>query len=123
MRKRYLCGAFIGVLAMAGALTAAWGAPAARPAAQAKLSVMRPFGFKGVHQSKPARPTRSNNLSYHGGVGGIGGETAPKVYLVLWGSQWNSNDPQNEEPLLESFFGKSGGSSWLASVTQYCEGV
>jgi hypothetical protein len=126
MRKRYLCGAFIGVLAIAGALTTAWGASAARPAsagAQAKLSVMRPFGFKGVHQSKPARPTRSNNLSYHGGVGGIGVETAPKVYLVLWGSQWTGNDPQNEEPLLVSFFGKAGGSSWLASVTQYCEGV
>src|ERR1700745_664650 len=112
MRKRYLCGAFIGVLAMVGALTAAWGAPAARPAAQAKLSVMRPFGFKGVHQSKPARPTHSNNLSYHGGVGGIGVETAPKVYLVLWGSQWNSNDPSGEQSLFQGFFQQCGG-SWV----------
>jgi serine protease len=42
---------------------------------------------------------------------------------VLWGSQWNSNDPSNEESALASFFGNAGGSSWLASVTQYCQGV
>ena len=39
----------------------------------------------------------SNDLTYHGGVGGIGVETAPKVFLVLWGSQWNNNDPSGEE--------------------------
>lgn len=81
---------------------------------------MRPLGFKS---QKPVRPTRTNNLSYRGGVGGIGVETAPKVYLVLWGSQWNSNDPSGEESLLAGFFGKAGGSSWLASVKQYCQGV
>ena len=69
-----------------------------------------------------ARPTKSKELSYHGGTGGIGVETAPKVYLVLWGSQW-SNDPSGESSLLQSFFGKVGGSSWLNSVTQYCQGV
>src|SRR5690349_16837485 len=37
----------------------------------------------------------SNNLTYHGGVGGIGVETAPKVYVVFWGSQW-SDDPSGE---------------------------
>ena len=26
----------------------------------------------------------ANDLTYHGGVGGIGVETAPKIYLVLW---------------------------------------
>src|SRR5438874_8626771 len=70
-----------------------------------------------------ARPSRTNNLSYRGGVGGIGVETAPKVYLVLWGSQWNNNDPSGEESLLAGFFGKAGGSSWLPSVKQYCQGV
>jgi hypothetical protein len=69
-----------------------------------------------------ARPTKSKELSYHGGTGGIGVETAPKVYLVLWGSQW-SNDPSGESSLLQSFFGKVGGSSWLNSVTQYCQSV
>lgn len=123
MRRRYVCGALVGVLATAGALTAS---AAARPAgshAHAKVSVMRPLGFKPA-KSKPARPRRTNNLSYQGGIGGIGVETAPKVYLVVWGSQWGTNgDPSGEVSLLQSFFGKAGGSSWLNSVTQYCQGV
>ena len=69
-----------------------------------------------------ARPTRSTELYYHGGTGGIGVETAPKVYLVLWGSQWSS-DPSGEASRLQSFLGDVGGSSWLNSVTQYCQGV
>jgi hypothetical protein len=122
MRRRYLCGALVGVLAIAGALTTS---AAARPTgshALAKLSVMRPLGFKPVQRAK-AKPTRTNNLAYRGGIGGIGVETAPKVYLVLWGSQWNGNDPSGEASLLKSFFPDASGSSWLASVTQYCQGV
>jgi len=65
----------------------------------------------------------SNELDYHGGTGGVGVETAPKIYLVLWGSQWKNNDPSGEEALLLSFYSDVGGSSWLNSVTQYCEGV
>jgi hypothetical protein len=65
----------------------------------------------------------SNDLYYHGGTGGIGVETAPKIYLVLWGSQWNSNDPSGEAAILENFYRGVGGSSWLNSVTQYCQGV
>jgi serine protease len=61
-------------------------------------------------------------LTYHGGTGGIGVETAPKGYLVLWGSQW-SNDPSGESAILQSFYSGVGGSSWLNSVTQYCQGV
>ena len=65
----------------------------------------------------------SNNLMYRGGIGGIGVETAPKVYLVLWGSQWNGNDPSGESALLQNFYSGAGGSAWLNSVTQYCQGV
>ncbi|HYK59117.1 MAG TPA: hypothetical protein VEV85_06760 [Bryobacteraceae bacterium] len=63
-----------------------------------------------------------SELNYHGGIGGIGVETAPKIFLVLWGSQW-SNDPSGEATILENFYGGAGGSSWLNSVTQYCQGV
>src|SRR5436190_2196806 len=70
-----------------------------------------------------ARPNRSNNLAYKGGIGGIGVETSPKVYLVLWGSQWNGNDPSGEAAREQSFLQGVGGSSWLNSVTQYCQGV
>jgi len=86
-------------------------------------------GAKGVAHSGPgnessfARGTRTNNLTYHGGTGGIGVETAPKIYLVLWGSQWNNNDPSGEAAILENFYTGVGGSPWFASVTQYCQGV
>ncbi|MGD8379190.1 MAG: hypothetical protein PVJ40_01580 [Gammaproteobacteria bacterium] len=67
--------------------------------------------------------TATNNLLYGGGVGGVGVETSPKIYLVIWGSQWSGNDPSGEANLLTSFFGSIGGSSWFNSVTQYCQGV
>jgi hypothetical protein len=65
----------------------------------------------------------SKNLSYHGGTGGIGVETSPKIYLVLWGSQWNNNDPSGEASILQNFYSGVGGSFWLNSVIQYCQGV
>jgi serine protease len=122
MRRRYLCGALVGVLATAGALATSAEARPISSNAQSKPSVMRPLGFKPVQHAKPARPRQSNNLYYHGGVGGIGVETAPKVYLVLWGSQWSS-DPSGESAVLQNFLGNVGGSHWLNSVTQYCQGI
>jgi len=65
----------------------------------------------------------SVELAYGGGAGGIGVQTAPRIILVLWGSQWNGNDPSGEAAILQSFYGGVGGSSWLNSVTQYCQGV
>ena len=121
MRRRYLCGALVGVIATAAALSAAAGQAATHSSMKlAKPSVMRVF------KGKPARTTRISNLSYHGGVGGIGVETAPKLYLVVWGSQWGtsgSNDPSGEVGILQRFYGDVGGSKWLGSVTQYCQGV
>jgi len=68
-----------------------------------------------------SKPTR--NLTYRGGTGGIGVEMAPKVYIVLWGSQWVGNDPSGETAILTSFYNGAGGSTWLNSVIQYCQGV
>ena len=65
----------------------------------------------------------TSDLFYHGGVGGIGVETAPRVYVVFWGSQWNNNDPSGEAAIVQNFLSGVGGSSWLNSVTQYCQGV
>ena len=78
---------------------------------------------KGSHGKPGGGGTATNNLLYNGGTGGVGVETAPKVYLVVWGSQWVNNDPSGEVALLESFFSSAGGSPWFNSVTQYCEGV
>ena len=78
MRRRYLCVASVGVLAAAAVLATGLTASAARSGSQAqpKRSIMRPLGYKS---QKPARPTRTNNLQYRGGDGGIGVETAATV--------------------------------------------
>jgi hypothetical protein len=86
---------------------------------------------EAVEKARAARgalnaPTTSN-LSYHGGTADgaatIGVETMPTIYLVLWGSQWNNNDPSGEQTILTNFLNGVGGSTWLNSVTQYCQGV
>ncbi len=81
---------------------------------------------EGARQAGQAAGS-GGNLYYNGGTsdgsaGTIGVETAPKIYLVFWGSQW-SNDPSGEAALLQNFLGAVGGSAWLNSVTQYCQGV
>ena len=78
------------------------------------------------------------NLSYGGGTKGVGVTTsAPKVYLVFWGSQWGSaatnakgdttlsNDPAGAAPVVQEFFKGLGTNSegWSKVMTQYCEGV
>jgi len=83
---------------------------------------------ESAQQAREAQPdvqsaTTWKGLYYHGGVGGIGVETSPRLYLVLWGSQWKGNDPSGEEARLYAFYRGVGGSSWLNSVTQYCQGV
>lgn len=77
----------------------------------------------GSHGGPPPRGQTTNDLIYNGGTGGTGVETAPKIYLVLWGSQWTGNDPSGEVATLESFLYGMGGSSWLNTATQYCQGV
>jgi hypothetical protein len=74
-------------------------------------------------QSGHAGTSTTNNLSYHGANPAV--ETgADKVYLVYWGAQWNNNnDPSGEAAIQQAFFSGVGGSSWNASVTQYCQGV
>ena len=79
-------------------------------------------GNHGSH-GKPGGGSQTNDLIYNGGTGGVGVETAPAIYLVLWGSQWNNNDPSGEAGILESFLGSMGGSKWLNTVTQYCQKV
>jgi serine protease len=78
---------------------------------------MRPLSSHASHGHGGGGGGGSANLYYHGGAV----ETAPKVYLVLWGSQW-SQDPSQEASLLQSFLGDVGGSKWLNSVAQYCQG-
>jgi serine protease len=74
--------------------------------------------------TEPVLPASSaNDLYYHGGIAGVGVETAPKLYVVFWGSQWNGNDPSGEASILQKFYSGIGGSAWMNSVIQYCQGV
>jgi hypothetical protein len=103
----------VGLLAF---FTVAFGAsaPALASASQAQgPRIFRPLGHRG---------SASKNLYYHGGVGGIGVENAPAVYLVLWGYT-PSNDVDGVQSYLDHFLSGVGGSLWLSTVTQYCEGV
>ncbi len=79
----------------------------------------------------------ANNLFFHGGNNGIGVQTGREaVYLVFWGSQWESQgtgsngyltlagDPAGVAPWLQAFFkGLGGGASWSGVMTQYCQNV
>jgi serine protease len=77
-------------------------------------------------------------LSYGGGIDGIGVTSGmPKVYLVVYGSQWGtastnssgnmtlSGDTVGAVPYLESLFKGlgTGGEQWSGTMTQYCDGT
>jgi PKD repeat protein len=81
--------------------------------------------------------TGPETLSFGGGVDSIGVTSgAPKVYLVLWGTQWgtqgtNSNgyatftgDPSNAAPYIQAWIKGLGtsGELWSGVMTQYCDG-
>jgi hypothetical protein len=72
-----------------------------------------------INQGRQLERRRSSNLGYHGGPV----QTAPKLYVVFWGSSWTSSgDPQGVVmSRLLSFYGVIGGSKWLNSVTQYTQ--
>jgi serine protease len=90
------------------------------------------------HPGDAAAPATPNDLSYGGGIGGIGVTTGQeRVYLVFYGSQWGtqstnasgdvtlSGDPSGEAPYLQELFKGigTGGELWSGVMTQYCDGV
>ena len=90
------------------------------------------------HRGDAAAPASPNDLSYGGGIDGIGVTTGQeRVYLVFYGSQWGtqsanasgditlSSDPSGEAPYLQELFKGLGtsGELWSGVMTQYCDGV
>jgi hypothetical protein len=88
------------------------------------------------HQS--AMAASSDNLTYGGGVRGIGVTPGhEKVYLVFFGRQWGasgsdghgnitlSGDPSGEAPYLQRLFKGLGthGDAWSGVMTQFCDGA
>src|SRR5437588_9951453 len=128
--RRVICQAIAGLFFAVIAL----GAYA--PLASAHRTRVTPAGAQGHgyrqgvvplrgHQSNAASGSGSaNDLSYGGGIGGVGVTTgSPKVYLVFWGKQWGtatysgstvsllSGDPKAMAPYLERFIEGLGGGS------------
>jgi serine protease len=60
-----------------------------------------------------------SNLTYHGGPI----QTNPKIYIVFWGSAWNSGtgDPSGVAARMKAFLAIVGGSGWNNSTTQYTQ--
>ena len=90
------------------------------------------------HNAKPGGGGSGKTLSYGGGVDGIGVTSGtPKVYLVVYGSQWgtqgtdsNGNatftgDAHGAVPYLQQMFKGlgTGGELWSGVMTQYCDGA
>jgi hypothetical protein len=84
----------------------------------------------GRGQGYPAAEQASaNNLIYHGGPV----ETAPAVFIVYWGTQWqdgftishgaSSSTSATIQNYVNTFFNTMGGSPWAGVQTQYCQGA
>jgi hypothetical protein len=71
------------------------------------------------HEALGVGGTSAGPLLYGGGPI----QTAPHLYVVFWGSAWNSStgDPNGIQGPLKTFYGAIGGHSWLNSVTQYTQ--
>lgn len=67
-------------------------------------------------------------LAFGGGIDGIGVTSGtPRVYLVFYGSQWQSGgggDPKGAAQYLQNLFAGigTGGETWSGTMTQYCDG-
>jgi len=76
--------------------------------------------YRALQRAIPfGKPTHgSANLTYRGGPV----ETAPKIYVVFWGSAWTgSGDPDGVATILKNWYSTMGGSKWLNSTTQYTQ--
>jgi Ricin-type beta-trefoil lectin domain len=99
---------------------------------------MRSWAAAHPAAARGAAAASPNDLSYGGGIDGIGVTTGQeKVYLVFYGSQWGtsgtngngnttlSGDHSGEAPYLQQLFKGLGTRAelWSGVMTQYCEGV
>ncbi len=142
-RRRVVVAAVLG-----GALTiGVSGLPANAASTPSELATSR-HGHKVEHPTLEGARNRSpqpaagalgsGQLTYRGGVDGIGVTTGPpKVYLVFWGAGWGTagvngsgettltGDTRGVAPVLQRFFKGlgTGGELWSGVMSQYCEGV
>ena len=110
-------GLIIGVAALAtiALATPAWGG---RPATTGHTH----YGVKAQHRGAAKQAHGTLSVRSSGSTGVV--SPNPRVYLVLWGSQWSS-DPAGAATALQHFFSGLYGSAdnWGTILNQYCEGV
>jgi hypothetical protein len=121
-RRRYTAT----VLASAAALAAAALVTAAPAGAGTPETATRAVHSMAAAHAATPNAAGASNLAYGGGPV----VTAPRIFIVYWGSQWGTgstvtNDPAGVAPLQLNFFQHTYGSgdTWSNSVTQYCQGV
>jgi hypothetical protein len=56
-------------------------------------------------------------MTYHGGPI----QTAPKIYIDLWGNWGSTGDPDGVANYYTSYISGVGGSQWMSTVTQYTQ--
>ncbi len=116
----------LGAIALAFAFTPlAFAQGASSSSAQSNIHYMKTFGGTGVKSNAAIPAASANDLHYQGGAV----ETAPKVYISWWGSQWNTGfstggfTSAQAQTYITGFFSNVGGSSWDNIDTQYCQGT
>lgn len=84
-----------------------------------------PLRPNAAHSQRPGGGGASNLLSFRGGNVQI----STDVYIVFWGAEWNSttgpnnHTNQNAMDYVSRFFTNVGGSPWINTDNQYCQGV
>ena len=116
-RNRLRFAAALGAATAALLLTAMSGTTAAATSATADTNTAHTkhlMGMRGQHAH--AHPAASGGLVYGGGPV----EHTPRVYLVFWGSQWDS-DSNGVQSYLQNYFGGvgTGQDNWSTIMTQY----
>jgi serine protease len=118
------------IAATAGALALALMllvSPAARAQASTATSGehLERFHALPAKAAKGSHPSRTNNMTYHGGPV----ETSPVVYISWWGPEWSTGFTTSvftsgtAQTYITDFFTNVGGSSWDNINAQYCQGV
>src|SRR3981081_4623367 len=127
MRTRAVMAAMAAGIASVVLSTGASASPApASGAVPATGRVFRPVGMPQVGHA-PNAPTAGSsvNLQYMGGSV----LRTPKAFVIFWGPEWNTGFSSGgftntqAKTYVDGFFTGVGGSSWINSTTQYCQGI
>jgi hypothetical protein len=95
--------------------------PSAGHLIQGPRDIFRPVGY-AVHEHRKAN-AGDQQLSFGGGLRGVGVQHHPAVYLVFWGSQWRQSDPyaDYEQRFFRGLYGP--GDNWTGVQREWCDGV